>query len=96
MHTKDFLAGELEKAGLTEMAEKARQGLYHDYLSPLPFPEMQLDADLVAAIKAGNDAAAALRARHHEGEFDASMEESDEWAASPDGREALGQLLGKK
>jgi len=96
MHTKDFLAGELEKAGLPAMAEKARKGLYHDYLSPLDFPEMELDRDLVEAIKAGNEAAAALRARHHEGEFDASMEESDEWAQSPEGRAALGGLLGKK
>ena len=29
MHTKDFLAGELSKAGLTHMADMAREGYYH-------------------------------------------------------------------
>lgn len=89
MHTKDFLAQELEKAGLPEMAERARQGMYHDFLSPLDFPELQLDADLAKAAKRGNEAAVELRRRHWNGEFDASKEESDEWAASPEGQEAL-------
>jgi len=90
MHTKDFLAQELEKAGLTEMAEKARTGYYHDFLSPLDFPELQLDKDLLAA---GTPEALALRARHHNGEFDASTEESEEWAESADGQEAFRALL---
>lgn len=29
MHTKDFLAGEMSKAGLTHMADMAREGYYH-------------------------------------------------------------------
>jgi hypothetical protein len=93
MHTKDFLAQELRKAGLDEMAARAGQGYYHDFLSPLTMPEMQLDADLVEAIKAGNEAARALRTRHHNGEFDASLEESDEWAESQDGIAAFEGLL---
>jgi hypothetical protein len=92
-HTKDVLAEALESAGLPEMAAKAREGYYHDYLSPLAMPEMQLDQDLVAAIQRGNKAAIGLRQRHHRGEFDASKEESDEWAASPDGQEAFGMLI---
>lgn len=94
MHTKDFLAQELRRAGLEEMASAAERGFYHDFLSPLAMPEMQLDADLVEAIAAGNEAAKDLRRRHHNGEFDASLKESDEWAESEDGREAFSLLAG--
>jgi hypothetical protein len=94
MHSKDFLAQELRLAGLEEMALQAEKGMYHDYLSPLTFPELQLDADLVEAHKAGNAAALDLRRRHHNGEFDATLEESDEWAESDDGKEAFNLLAG--
>lgn len=93
MHTKDLLAQELRAAGLAEMADKATTGYYHDYLSPLDLPAMQLDADLV---KAGTPQAMALRARHHNGEFDASIEESDEWAKSPEGQAAFRGLIGPR
>jgi hypothetical protein len=89
MHTKDFLAQELRKAGLDEMADKAATGYYHDYLSPLDTPCLQLASDLV---RAGTPQALALRGRHLRGEFDASKEESDEWMKSPDGQAALEQL----
>jgi hypothetical protein len=88
-HTKDILAEELRKAGLNAMADKAATGYYHDFLSPLDFPEMQLDADLVAA---GTQAALALRKRHHNGEFDANSEESEEWMSSPEGQDAMRRL----
>jgi acetyl-CoA acetyltransferase len=90
-HTKDFLAQELRAAGLNEMADKAAQGYYHDFLSPLVAPELQLLSDLHAA---GTPAAMALHARHMNGEFDASKEESDEWAASEDGQAAFNELVG--
>lgn len=93
MHTTEKLAQELEKAGLDEMAKKAREGLYHDFLSPLTFPEMELDKDLAEAARGGNKAAYELRRRHHNGDFDASKEESDEWARSPDGQEAMRSLI---
>jgi hypothetical protein len=92
MHTKDKLATALIEAGLPEMAAKAAEGYYHDFLSPLDLPEMQLDADLRAA---GTVAAQALRARHHAGEFDASYEESGEWANSPEAQKMM-RLLAKK
>lgn len=91
MHTKDQLAKALTEAGLDEMAAKAATGYYHDYLSPLDLPELQLDADLTAA---GTPAAMAVRERHRDGEFDASMEESDAWAMSEEGQNTLGMLLG--
>ncbi len=89
MHTKDFLAGELRKVGLNDMADKAATGYYHDYLSPLAAPELQLLADLHAV---GTPAANELAARHMNGEFDASIEESEEWARSPEGQAAQAEL----
>jgi hypothetical protein len=91
MHTKDILAAELARAGLTEMAERAAEGYYHDYLSPLPMPSKQLADDLA---RLHTTEARALLRRHLAGEFDASREESDEWAASREGREAFGKFRG--
>ena len=93
MHTKDILAQALTEAGLHDMATKAATGYYHDFLSPLALPEMQLDADL---IEAGTPEAMALRRRHHNGDFDASNEESETWADSPDGQETMSKLMRPK
>lgn len=90
MHTKDKLATALNQIGLTEMAEKAANGYYHDFLSPLSTPELQLVYDLK---EAGTDEAMALRQRVIDGDFDASKEESDEWAASPEGQAAFSALV---
>jgi hypothetical protein len=73
MHSKDRLAAELTKAGFHLMAARAAQGYYHDVLSPLPTPAMQLAADLASS---GGPAALALRERVIAGEFDAP---SSEW-----------------
>jgi hypothetical protein len=90
MHTKDKLAQALTEAGLHEMAAKAADGYYHDFLSPLDLPEMQLDADLHAI---GTPEAMALRRRHHDGEFDASIEEGEQWAGSAEGQETMRRLI---
>lgn len=92
MHTKDLLAAELQKAGLPEMAAKARDGHYHDYLSPLALPTYQLAIDLSLA---NTPAARALHQRVMDGEFDASKAEAEEWAASPDGRATFREFGGK-
>jgi hypothetical protein len=89
-HTKDILAAELRKAGLHEMADRAAAGYYHDFLSPLAIPDAQLEHDLRMA---GTPEAEALRRRHLSGEFDASPEESDAWAASQDGQDAMRRLI---
>lgn len=89
MHTKDKLAAELRKAGLEEMAAMAERGFYHDFLSPLDFPDIQLASDLA---NVGTPEAMALRARHINGEFDANVEESEEWARSPEGQDAMRRL----
>lgn len=94
IHTKDKLAEELRKAGLCEMAERAAGGYYHDYLSPLDMPEMALVCDLE---KAANKSPKpwryqqimALRRRAINGDFDASMEESDDWARSAEGQDSF-------
>jgi hypothetical protein len=90
MHTKDKLAAELKKAGLHEMVAKAATGYYHDFLSPLDTPCLQLAADLA---EAGTPEAMALRDRHLEGEFDASVEESRKWMNGPEGQAALEELV---
>lgn len=72
LHTKDFLALELLKAALPDMALAAVNGYYHDFLSPLALPDIQLAIDLEAA---GTYAAMAIYKRHLRGEFDARKEE---------------------
>ncbi len=83
------LAAALEEAGLPEMASRTREGYYHDYLSPLAMPCLQLAEDLQ---QAGTPAALALRQRHLNGEFDATPEEGRDWMQSDDGKEVLSQL----
>lgn len=85
-HTKDILAEALDEAGLPEMARKARNGWYHDFLSPLDFPAVQLDNDLM---EAGTPEAVELSKRHLNGEFDASIEESEEWCNSAEGQTTI-------
>jgi hypothetical protein len=93
MHTKDKLALALMESGLHEMAARAATGYYHDFLSPLPLPEMQLAYDLG---RVGTPGATALCERVSNGEFDASIEESDAWAASAEGQEAFRGLMRPK
>jgi hypothetical protein len=88
-HTKDILADELRKIGLSEMADKAATGYYHDYLSPLATPCMQLEQDLRAIT---TPEAEALRKRHLNGEFDATAEEGQDWEHSTEGQETLSHL----
>ena len=74
-----------------EMIERARTGHYHDFLSPLDFPELDLIGDLT---EIGTPPALAMRARVMDGEFDASIAESEAWVASPDGQETISRLTG--
>jgi hypothetical protein len=89
-HTKDLLAAELQRIGLTGMALKAATGFYHDFLSPLDLPTTALVNDLAAA---GTPAALTLRNRVIEGEFDATQQESEEWANSSEGQETFAALV---
>lgn len=89
MHTKDRLAQELRTIGLDGMAAFAEQGKYDDFLSDEVCGITCLVNELA---KVGTVEALALRRRAIEGEFDATKEESDAWAASPDGQEAFRML----
>jgi hypothetical protein len=82
-----------------DMLQRAVDGYYHDYLSPLTFPEFQLVTDLrelAGSPATPRDSRPLLREmaqRVIDGEFDASKEESDAWAASPEGQETFRQLV---
>ena len=99
MHSTDKLAEALRDAGLSGMADKARAGYYHDFLSPLATPSLQLRHDLKVFVDAPSasaetrNAATLILARHMTGEFDATKEESDDWAASPEGMQIMAALL---
>jgi hypothetical protein len=93
------LADVLKAAGLTELAIRAEQNEFHDFLSPHGFPDLLL-SELLANIAMDDNrpehlrlAAHHIRMRHHDGEFDATKEESDEWAESREGREAFNMLV---
>lgn len=99
MHSKDLLANELRAVGLTEMADRAAKGWYHDYISPLDAPAITLADDLAVAAKNDSPQRAAilkLRQRHLDGDFDATKEEADDWAKSPEGQETFGRLVRKE
>lgn len=97
--TSEILALELDKLGLDQLAANARNDEYHDYLSPHAMPSLMLEADLRIAREDCEDteraaAIEAIRQRHLSGDFDASAEESDEWAASEDGQATFAEFLG--
>src|SRR5262245_7856860 len=103
--TSQKLADALRAGGLEELARRAEADEFHDFLSPHATPEMELAAELSrASVEAdlAHDhakavAATDIRGRVINGEFDASKEESDAWAASPEGQAAFAELVrGKK
>lgn len=77
------IPGYAVRADLQQMSARAEAGYYHDFESPLAAPCMQLAHDL--RVIGAED----VLARHMNGEFDATKEESDAWAASPEGQEAM-------
>ena len=83
-----------------EMIARARDGYYHDFLSPLAAPETQLVADLRALAdrpatpRNSRPLLRALASAVADGQYDASKEESDEWARSPEGQETMAALAG--
>lgn len=101
-HTTAKLARALaEIPGMPKwMITKAVDGFYHDYLSPLAMPELQLVADLRSMARhpsTKKDARPLLKdlaQRVIDGEFDATKAESDEWAASPEGQATFRELMG--
>lgn len=96
MRTRDKLASELRKiavraspanaATYEAFAKRAETGEFDDYANTYVCPLTQLYSELLGArfIK--------FAARVANGEFDATKEESDEWARSPSGQDAAKRL----
>jgi hypothetical protein len=82
-----------------EIVQRAVDGAYHDYLSDLAFPALQLCRDLVVfrnrrathGTKAWGQVTALIE-RVKQGEFDATKAEADAWVASPAVRAGIAQL----
>jgi hypothetical protein len=96
MKTRDKLAAELRKvAGVASrenamkyeaFAKRAETGEFDDYADTYVCPITQLCQELTAA------GFTKFAARVANGEFDATKEESDEWARSPSGQAAAKEL----
>lgn len=96
MRTREKLASELRKvaekaspdnaAKYEAFAKRAETGEFDDYADTYVCPITQLHAELSAT------GFTKFAARVASGEFDATKEESDEWARSPSGQEAAKQL----
>jgi hypothetical protein len=89
--SSEKLAKALEERGFAELAKRARTDEFHDFKSKHATPAMELMNEL-QAIKPRSAAARELIEMHAEGRFDADLQESDEWASSPEGQEAFNRL----
>lgn len=96
--TSKRLATVLRVAGLEKLAQRAEADEFHDYLSPHAAPGMELDLELANIMNdpsrslRSRAAAKAIREQHHAGKFDADARESEEWARSQDGQDAMRRL----
>jgi hypothetical protein len=94
MRTRDKLAAELRKVAANSshmdkyeaFAKRAETGEFDDYADTYDCPITQLHNELIEA------GFTKFAARVANGEFDATREESDEWANSPSGKEAMAGL----
>ena len=95
MRTREKLAAELRKVAAMSaehapkyeaFAKRAETGEFDDYADTYVCPITQLHGELHAA------GFTKFAARVADGEFDATKEESDEWARSPSGQDAAKHL----
>ena len=91
--TRWKLACALIAAELYDMADRAVSGWYDDYLSPLDLPTMALVDELQ---QIGTPAAMLVRQQVIDGDFDATAEEADAWAASPEGQAMFAKFINPK
>lgn len=85
----------LKELGLYNIAARAEQNEFHDYLTPHAMPQHVLvDALDKAAKNYPSIAPAILQIRRDviDGIYDATKEESDAWAKSPEGQDVFRQL----
>lgn len=77
----------LREAGASvDLVKRAQSGEFHDYESPHAFPQHAL---LLAARAEG---LTGIVQATIDGEFDATLEESQIWAASPEGQAVFAEL----
>lgn len=96
MRTREKLAAELRKiaaqassdnaAKYEAFAKRAETGEFDDYADTYVCPITQLHSELMAT------GFTKFAGRVANGEFDATKQESDEWARSPSGQEAAKEL----
>lgn len=83
-------AGPANAAKYEAFAKRAETGEFDDYADTHVYPITQLNNELMA------EGFTKFAARVRDGEFDATKEESDAWAASPSGHAALKMLSGDR
>lgn len=87
MKTTERLAAALQEAGAPDrMIKSALAGVYDDFLSDLIFPIKALVKDCLDL------GLTDIANRATDGEFDATKEESDAWAASPEGQSVINEI----
>jgi hypothetical protein len=90
MNSTEKLVRALREAGASQrLLARARADEFNDYRSRHALPQHEL---LAAARAEGLEG---ICQSVINGEFDATVEESDMWAASPEGQEAFRELLGR-
>jgi hypothetical protein len=96
--TSQHLADVLKAAGFTALAKRAEADEFHDFFSDHALPGMELAHELAHIASDGKRPERERMAAHHirlrliDGEFDASLEESEEWAEGPEGQDAFRRL----
>lgn len=101
--TPNYLGRVLDELGFADMARRAREAHFDDFFAP---PEIadgmeilhlynELRGKLSVVRKSQRPRVLAVMEAIKTGEFDATREESDRWAASKDGQETLSMLFPK-
>jgi hypothetical protein len=96
--TSQKLADTLRAAGFEELAVRAEHDEFHDFLSQHDLPSMALDLALMTLLKRDLTKQAIstltrILERHHNGEFDADLAESEAWAKSEEGQATFENLV---
>jgi hypothetical protein len=103
VRSTEKLVHALREAGApADLITRAEANEFHDYKSQSATPCLDLNRALTTVIQSTPETAytyafltkmRALRSKAQNGEFDATKEESDEWAASPEGIAVLGEII---
>lgn len=99
--TPEYLGRVLDELPSPELAERARLGHFDDFHAPADIADglelLRLAGELRVLARetpALAERIAVIENALRRGEFDATLAESDRWAASKEGQETLGELVG--